>query len=51
MKPTDFRKPRTVRPLMVQFRNGWIVGPYKASQLIWDDRGWDSDVIAAEFAK
>lgn len=51
MKPNNFRKPRTGdRPLRVQFRNGWIVGPYTASQLVWEDRGWLSDIVAVEFA-
>ncbi len=50
MTPSPFRKPRTERPLMVQFRNGWIVGPYKAGQLIWTDRGWESDIVAVEYA-
>lgn len=51
MKPTNGKRPRTGdRPLMVQFRNGWVVGPYTADKLIWQDRGWESDIVAVEFA-
>ncbi len=48
MTETHGRKPRTTRKLIVRLRNGWIAGPYAARQLIWDDRGQEGDVIAAE---
>jgi hypothetical protein len=52
MTPTHFRKPKTGdRLLKVTFRNGMVSRhSYKASQLIWSDRGWDFDVIAVERA-
>ncbi len=50
MTPTQGKRPRTTRKLMVQFRNGWIVGPYKVGQLVWTDRGQAGDVVACEFA-
>ncbi len=50
MTPTQGKRPRTTRKLMVKLRNGWIAGPYTARQLVWDNRGWASDVVAAEIA-
>ena len=49
MRPTTGRTPPKERLVNVEFRNGWKVGPYKAGQLIWQHRGWESDVIAAEY--
>ncbi len=48
MTPTNGRKPRTTRKLLVRLRNGWIAGPYRVAQLVWTDRGQEGDVIAAE---
>lgn len=50
MTPTNGKKPRTTRKLMVELRNGWRAGPYTTKQLVWEHRGWAGDVIAAEFA-
>jgi hypothetical protein len=44
--PTKWKRPKTgEKPLMVRFRNGVEGGPYLARQLVWDDRGWDFDVV------
>lgn len=44
--PSQFRKPRTGdKPLMVEFRNGVIGGPYTSSQIRWSDSGHDFDVV------
>ncbi len=50
MKPTQFKRPRTDRPLLVQFRNGNIAGPYTVGMIRWTDSGSDFDVVAAEYA-
>ena len=53
MKPTNFRKPRTgERPLRVTFRCGQVSRwTYTRDQLVWEERGWDYDIIAAEYAE
>jgi hypothetical protein len=51
VKPTNGRKPRKDSLLNVTFRNGWKVGPYRDDQLVWKQRGWESDVIAAEYVE
>ena len=52
MTPTRWRRPKTDRYLKVQFRNGEVSRySYTPEQLIWDDRGWDFDIIAVEFGE
>lgn len=53
MTPTKWKRPRTgEKPLRVQWRTGELSKyTYTASQLIWDDRGWDHDIIAVEVAR
>jgi hypothetical protein len=52
MTPTQWKRPRTGdKPLRVQFRCGWVSKhTYTARQLVWEDRGWDFDIIAVERA-
>ncbi len=50
MKPTNGKRPRTDRKLMVQFRNGVVAGPYAVPMIRWNDNGDPFDVVAAEYA-
>jgi hypothetical protein len=50
VKPTNGKRPRTERKLMVQFRQGVIAGPYTAPQIRWNDNGDPFDVVAAAYA-
>lgn len=50
MKPTNGKRPRTDRKLMVKFRNGNIGGPYSTPMIRWTDTGSEFDVVAAEYA-
>lgn len=51
MKPTNFRKPRTGdRLLRIRYRNNHVDDrPRTAAQMIWEDRGFDFDIIAVEY--
>lgn len=37
-------------PFMVQFRSGWVSGPFKREQLRWADEGSDWCVIGVQCA-
>ena len=52
MTPNKWRRPKTGdRLLRVQFRNGLVSRhEYRADQLVWDNRGWDFDIVAVEKA-
>lgn len=50
MTPTQGRTPRTDGPFMVEFRSGWVSGPFKRDQLRWGDEGSQWCVVAAEKA-
>lgn len=50
-RETNGRTPRGDGPWMVEFRSGWVSGPFTKSQIRWTDIGSDWDVVAVTPAK